>query len=107
MGLAGMIEDGLQRIGAVRTPAFELRPLNARDHVLIARSISVLEGAAGAGGADAEQIRRAVSRSRHKAPVIGITGTGGAGKSGLTHERLMRLARPFPQAQSAASSRDP
>src|SRR5712672_3714522 len=54
MGLAGMIDDVLRRIAAVRKPAYELRPLNARDHALIARTISVLEGAAGAGGADAE-----------------------------------------------------
>src|SRR5256885_1378110 len=79
MGLAGMIEDVLRRIGAVRKPPYELRPLNARDHALIARSISVLEGA-GSAGAEAEQIRRAVARSRRKAPVIGITGTGGGGE---------------------------
>src|SRR3979490_2362235 len=98
MGLAGMIDDVLQRIAAGRRPPYELRPFNARDHAFIARTISVLEGAA---GADAEQIRRAVARSRHKAPVIGITGTGGAGKSSLTDELLMRLARQFPQAQIA------
>src|SRR5882724_12892900 len=44
MGLAGMIDDVLQRIAAVRKPAYELRPFNARDHALIARPISVLEG---------------------------------------------------------------
>src|SRR6267143_1199746 len=104
MGLAGMIDDVLQRIAAVRKPAYELRPFNARDHALIARTISVLEGAA---GADAEQIRRAVARSRHKAPVIGITGTGGAGKSSLTDELLGRLARQFPQAQIAVVAMDP
>src|SRR6202521_1288161 len=104
MGLAGMIDDVLQRIAAVRKPAYELRPFNARDHVLIARTISVLEGAA---GADAEQIRRAVARSRHKAPVIGITGTGGGGKSSLTDELLTRLARQFPQAQIAVVAMDP
>ena len=104
MGLAGMIDDVLQRIAAVRKPAYELRPLNARDHALIARTISVLEGAA---GADAEQIRRAVARSRHKVPVIGITGTGGAGKSSLTDELLTRLARQFPQAQIAVVAMDP
>src|SRR3989440_5656441 len=107
MGLAGMIEDVLQRIAAVRKPPYELRPLNSRDHALIARSISVLEGAAGVGGADAEQLRRAGARSRRKAPVIGITGTGGAGKSSLTDELLTRLARQFPQAQIAVVAMDP
>src|SRR5712675_1016861 len=32
MGLAGMIDDVLRRIAAVRKPAYELRPLNPRDH---------------------------------------------------------------------------
>src|SRR6202451_2855505 len=105
VGLAGMIDDVSRRIGAVAKPAYELRPLNARDHGLIARSISVLEGA----GAEnqAEQIRRVLARSRHKVPVIGVTGTGGAGKSSLTDELLARLVRHFPQAQIAVVAMDP
>src|SRR6266480_1563999 len=106
LGLAGMIEDVLQRIAAVRRPAYELRPLNARDHAFIARTISVLEGAPGAE-AQAEVVRRTLARSRHRSPVIGITGTGGAGKSSLTDEVLARLVRQFPQAQIAVAAMDP
>ena len=106
LGLAGMIDDVFRRVGAVHKPAYELRPLNARDHGLIARSISVLEGAAGAEG-QAEQIRRTLARSRAKVPVIGVTGTGGAGKSSLTDELLARLVRRFPQAQIAVVAMDP
>ncbi len=50
LGLAGMIDDVFARIGAVQKPPYEFRPLNARDHGLIARTITVLEGADGAGG---------------------------------------------------------
>jgi isobutyryl-CoA mutase len=106
LGLAGMIDDVFRRIGAVARPAYELRPLNARDHGLIARTISVLEGATG-GEAQAEQIRRLLARARHKVPVIGVTGTGGAGKSSLTDELLARLVRNFPQAQIAVVAMDP
>ena len=106
LGLAGMIDDVFRRIGAVVKPPYELRPLNARDHGLIARTISVLEGATG-GEAQAEQIRRALARTRHKVPVIGVTGTGGAGKSSLTDELLARLVRHFPQAQIAVVAMDP
>src|SRR5437660_6732596 len=106
LGLAGMIEDVLQRIAAVRRPAYELRPLNARDHAFIARTISVLEGAPGAE-AQAEVVRRTLARSRHRSPVIGITGTGGAGKSSLTDELLARLVRQFPQAEIAVVAMDP
>src|SRR5437588_489342 len=106
LGLAGMIEDVLQRIAAVRRPPYELRPLKARDHDVIARTISVREGARGAE-AQAEVVRRTLGRSRHRSPVIGITGTGGAGKSSLTDELLARLVRQFPQAQIAVAAMDP
>jgi isobutyryl-CoA mutase len=108
MGLAGMIDDVFARISAVDKPPYEFRPLNARDHGLIARTISVLEGAgATEGGGQLEQIRRALARSRHKVPVIGITGTGGAGKSSLTDELLARLVRHFPDKQIAVVAMDP
>jgi len=106
LGLNGMIDDVFTRLGQVSRPKYELRPLNARDHGHIARAISVLEGADDAGNA-ADQIRRSLSRARHKAPVIGITGTGGAGKSSLTDELLARLVRSFPDLQVAVVAMDP
>ena len=107
LGLNGMIDDVFARLGQVSKPKFELRPLNARDHGQIARAISVLEGVEEAAGNTGEQIRRAVARSRLKAPVIGITGTGGAGKSSLTDELLARLVRAFPTLQIAVVAMDP
>ena len=106
MGLNGMIDDVYARLAAVSKPKYEFRPLNARDHGPIARAISVLEGAEEAT-ATGEQIRRLLSRARHKAPVIGITGTGGAGKSSLTDELLARLVRSFPELQIAVVAMDP
>ena len=47
--------------------------------------------------------RRSAARSRASsasAPVIGITGTGGAGKSSLTDELLQRFLRTFPTGTS-------
>jgi putative protein kinase ArgK-like GTPase of G3E family len=35
-------------------------------------------------------------RQRESPPVIGLTGTGGAGKSSLTDELLQRFLRQFP-----------
>jgi isobutyryl-CoA mutase len=107
LGLNGMIDDVFARLSHVSRPKYELRPLNARDHGQIARTISVLEGAEEGAGSAAEQIRRAVARSRQKAPVIGITGTGGAGKSSLTDELLARLVRAFPERQIAVVAMDP
>src|SRR5579871_5055041 len=107
LGLAGMIDDVFARVGSVERPPYEFRPLNARDHGLIARTITLLEGAGESDDAALEQVRRTLARSRHKVPVIGITGTGGAGKSSLTDELLARLTRHFPQLQIAVAAMDP
>lgn len=111
MGLGGMIEDVFKRVGAVVRPPYEFGPLNPRDHGHIARSLTVLERGGGEGGtlpdAQADQIRRAVAKSRNKVPVIGITGTGGAGKSSLTDELLARFVRHFPGRQIAVVAMDP
>ena len=40
-------------------------------------------------------------------PVIGITGTGGAGKSSLTDEIILRLMRDIPEVKVAIISCDP
>ena len=106
LGLNGMIDDVYQRLDGVRKPPYEFGPLNARDHRHIARTISILEGAEDSD-AQAEQIRRTLARSRHAVPVIGITGTGGAGKSSLSDELLARFVRHFPGRQIAMVAMDP
>src|ERR1700726_4986255 len=84
MGLNGMIDDVFIRLGGVSKPLYEFGPLNPREHGHIARTLSVLEGATldgnGDSDAQADQVRRAIAKSKNKVPVVGITGTGGAGK---------------------------
>ncbi len=122
LGLTGMIEDVFRRVRAAQRPQYEFRPLGARDHQQIARTMSVLEGA-GEQGHTAEQVRRLIEKAapapgapasgagegkhRKNVPVIGITGTGGAGKSSLTDELLSRLVRHFPERQIAVVAMDP
>jgi isobutyryl-CoA mutase len=111
LGLNGMIDDVYVRLDGVAKPPYEFGPLNARDHAHIARTLSVLEQAASEGNGDdaasADQIRRALARSKNKVPVIGITGTGGAGKSSLSDELLARFVRHFPDRQIAMVAMDP
>jgi isobutyryl-CoA mutase len=111
LGLTGMIEDVLKRVRSATRPLYEFGPLNPRDHRQIARTITVLEGSVAAprSGADAprELIQRAIARNRRRAPVIGITGTGGAGKSSLSDELLQRFVRHHPDRQIAVVAVDP
>jgi isobutyryl-CoA mutase len=107
LGLDGMVDDVFARVRSAAKPAYEPRPLNARDHAHIARTITLLENTVAGGGTEAEQVRRAIARSRARVPVVGITGSGGAGKSSLTDELLARLARHFPDRQIAVVAMDP
>ena len=79
------------RARGAASPPYELRPAERARSRHIARTISVLEGGHGRG---ARRRSRSAGRSAeraHKVPVIGITGTGGAGKSSLTDELLRAL----------------
>ncbi|HEY4212866.1 MAG TPA: methylmalonyl-CoA mutase family protein [Steroidobacteraceae bacterium] len=110
LGLNGMIDDVFARVRAAPRPLYEFRPLNARDYGQLGRTISVLEGQEGnegAHGLDPDPIRRAIARSKAQVPVIGITGTGGAGKSSLTDELLARWVRHFPERRIAVVAMDP
>jgi methylmalonyl-CoA mutase len=105
LGLDGMIEDVFRRVRAAQKPPFNFSPLNLRDHSQLARAISVLEASAGESSAD--PIRKAIANTKHRPPVIGLTGTGGAGKSSLNDELLQRFLRHFPDRNIAVIAMDP
>jgi len=106
LGLNGMIDDVFERVRRAQKPAYEFAPLNPQDPQHLARTISCLEGALGTATARA-QIARAIARNERRAPVIGITGTGGAGKSSLSDELLARFVRFFPGRNIAVVAVDP
>jgi isobutyryl-CoA mutase len=122
LGLHGMIEDVFKRVRSASKPGFEWAMPAAREHRQLARTISELEGA---GDIEAlrGRIQQELVRARRPhggavaalpsvaekalAPVVGITGTGGAGKSSLTDELLQRFVRHFPDKQIAVVAVDP
>lgn len=54
-----------------------------------------------------EEVRKKASKRQGKSPVLGITGTGGAGKSSLTDELVRRFVTHYPEKTLAIISIDP
>ncbi|HET7730198.1 MAG TPA: fused isobutyryl-CoA mutase/GTPase IcmF [Usitatibacter sp.] len=93
MGLQGMINDVLEQADFDLAPhapkeAEALAALRSGDRRALARVITALEN-----GAYGEGFRKSLlaAGEASKAPALGITGTGGAGKSSLTDELVLRL----------------
>jgi methylmalonyl-CoA mutase len=108
IGLDGMIDDVFARVMKAKREPFVFGPINARDHRQLARTISALEESESGGmGMNADVIRRAIGKTKNHAPVVGLTGTGGAGKSSITDELLQRFVRNFPDRQIAVVAMDP
>ena len=105
LGLEGMIEEVIRGCdfplngnGHWETP---LALSKDRDVRQVARLITNAENGLGAPAADAS------SAGLPPIPVLGITGTGGAGKSSLTDEIVRRFLRTFPGKTLAIVSVDP
>ncbi|OFZ95870.1 MAG: methylmalonyl-CoA mutase, partial [Betaproteobacteria bacterium RIFCSPLOWO2_02_67_12] len=90
MGLQGMINDMLARcdFDPTQHAPKDLKALKAGDQRALAQVISGLEA-----GALEEPLKRSLleSAQKNRAPVLGVTGTGGAGKSSLTDELVRRF----------------
>ncbi|HET9075041.1 MAG TPA: methylmalonyl-CoA mutase family protein [Solirubrobacteraceae bacterium] len=106
MGLDGMIDDLIERTRAHRAarhqePAGLLVGPGASD-LEIAQALSALED----GDVDPGEVE-AMRAAAAAVPIIGITGTGGAGKSTVTDELLNRLSAHFPDKRIAVVAVDP
>ena len=107
MGLQGMINDVLEKcdfpIG--QTLNGSLKGLETRDPKDIARIISAVENAPETHRATLEDLMR--NLDTQTIPVLGITGTGGAGKSSMVDELVRRFLLDFPDKRVAIISVDP
>jgi methylmalonyl-CoA mutase len=108
MGLEGMIEDVVTQCDFEVNGSFpikgELKLGELRDIRKIARSISNVENGNAAANAD---IQMDVNVSTTEIPVLGITGTGGAGKSSVTDEIVRRFLNAYDDKTVAVISVDP
>lgn len=107
MGLQGMINDLLQQADFPVGQSLngEFKRLSANNHRDIARVISAAENYPDQNNLLLQQIR---TQATHNAvPVVGITGTGGAGKSSMVDELVRRFLLDFPEKNIGIISVDP
>ena len=123
LGLVGMIQDMMARAGArferrlAERGAPDFASIRAEDTREVAQAISYLEelgeraltDASAAQELDAAraQLRAAAEARAQLAPVLGITGTGGAGKSSLTDGLVRRFTLAWEDRRVAILSVDP
>ncbi|MBP6272732.1 MAG: cobalamin-dependent protein, partial [Fluviicola sp.] len=107
MGLQGMINDLVQKadypVGDKLTD--EINHIAEKNVPSIARLISAAENYPEMAAPTMEKVHEMAAKNH--VPVLGITGTGGAGKSSLVDELVRRFLIDFPEKQIAVVSVDP
>jgi methylmalonyl-CoA mutase len=111
IGLEGMIREMLAA-GLARPevrPEEEVARLSAESTTSVARLISHFEAAGAASDSSLDALRKRLESRRRGplAPVVGFTGTGGAGKSSLVDELVRRFRLTHPGKSVGVLSVDP
>jgi len=111
MGLQGIINHMLECMdfSTVREDGFNLEALSPDNKLLLANLITAVEEAKARENGHLAKLRAEISKKigDRKIPVIGITGTGGAGKSSLTDELILRIIHDMKDVNVAVISCDP
>lgn len=108
MGLQGMINDVLQKCDFLPPLTYNgdlLSFVLKGDTLAIAQAITLVEEYPELAPDFLQELRRHLPSRR--IPVLGITGTGGSGKSSLTDELVRRFLLDFPEKRVAILSVDP
>ena len=107
LGLQGMINDLVKNSDFISVKSLngEVKTLLDGNKKGIARLISAAENKVKGTAEVIKKIREEAKIS--KAPILGITGTGGAGKSSLVDELLRRFLIDFPKKKVGIISVDP
>ncbi len=111
MGLQGMINHMIKILDFPTLPFHDLRPekLSSSNAKSIAGFITAVQQAKASGNGNLQEMTAMLTAlaEKHQTPVIGITGTGGAGKSSLTDEILVRFLHDLKDLRIAIISCDP
>jgi methylmalonyl-CoA mutase len=106
LGLESMIRDLVDRTVAARRPTSMPVDVERDETTDVAAMISAIEEGV-ADDATLSRLRKEWQVKAGAAPVIGITGTGGAGKSSVTDEILNRFLGSYPEMSIAVLAVDP
>ncbi len=112
-GLNGMIEQMIKECDFPTVTAEgveEIEKLEAGDPNAVSKLITLAEQHVGSDketAAAVETLMEKVKTMTKAVPVVGITGTGGAGKSSLTDELIRRFINEIPEKRVAILSVDP
>jgi len=107
MGLQGMINDLIKKSDFLIGEKLngDISDIKDKNINAISRMISAAENCPNEHSKSLKEIKRLASTS--KSPVLGITGTGGAGKSSLVDELVRRFIINFPKKNISIISVDP
>jgi methylmalonyl-CoA mutase len=111
LGLTEMIEDVMLRAGSAAakradsehggTPAVDID-----DEISIGHMLTTIEEGR-LGDTELDRLRKQWKLAGKQTPVLGLTGTGGAGKSSVVDELLLRFLHAFPEMRIAVLAVDP
>ncbi|MDM8552328.1 methylmalonyl-CoA mutase family protein, partial [Desulfobacterales bacterium HSG2] len=111
MGLQGIVNDVVERMdfSTIENKAFDINSLSPDNKLMVANLITAVEHAKAGENGHLANLRSelAAKTGDRKIPVVGITGTGGAGKSSLTDELILRFLHDFKDKTVAIISCDP
>jgi methylmalonyl-CoA mutase len=112
LGLQGMINVMIEECDfpTIREITDEIERLPKGDVQAIARLITLSENrieVTTEAAATVESVMEKVKELTKPVPIVGITGTGGAGKSSLTDELIRRFLNEIPEKKVAVLSIDP
>ncbi len=106
MGLVAMIEDLVNRTRAHRLSVGDVNKIDIDDEISIGKMLSAIEEGV-VSETELASLRKQWTLASGKTPVVGLTGTGGAGKSSVTDELMNRFLQSFPEMRIAVISVDP
>src|SRR5690349_17455906 len=111
MGLTEMIEDVMQRTRAAQAARLKAEQpgvpkVDIDDEISVGHLLTDIEESR-LGEPELTRLRKEWQLAGSKTPVMGLTGTGGAGKSSVVDELLLRFLHSFPQMRIAVLAVDP